>query len=378
MVYFIQIKPRFGVKDMHDVFISYSHKDQKVTELISQKLEQRGVSCWYAPRDIAPGMDWREAIIRAISDSKVFILVYSKYSNQSRQVLNEVTAAFDASCVIIPFRIDDEQMSPALSYYLSNLHWMDATDLPRLARVDELCGKVTGILGTAPMSPLPVKKTPAIPRKPGWIAAALAIILTIAGLFPLFRNLRTDTVFADDPEAIEQACESVVQIELWYQDQLYGGMGFACFREDIIVTNAYAVPVTPEILQQNGDLHILIKTESGTTLVAREILAIDKELGIAFLSTSGNHELPLLRLGSSEQLQRGSKMAVLGHHVIIGEYMGLEDGYLMFSEKGEIGGAGSPLMCPDGTVAGTMHLTNDKNSYAIPAETIQAMWESIS
>ena len=51
---------------MHDVFISYSSKDQDVTEQIRQALETNGISCWIAPRNIPLGSSYAREIPAAI------------------------------------------------------------------------------------------------------------------------------------------------------------------------------------------------------------------------------------------------------------------------------------------------------------------------
>ena len=42
----------------HDVFISHSSKDKQTADAICHYLEQNGIRCWIAPRDILPGEDW--------------------------------------------------------------------------------------------------------------------------------------------------------------------------------------------------------------------------------------------------------------------------------------------------------------------------------
>lgn len=64
--------------------------------------------------------------MEAIEASKCFVLVYTKDSNQSRDVANEITAAFKARIPILPLRIEDVEMEPALAYYLNGIHWLDA------------------------------------------------------------------------------------------------------------------------------------------------------------------------------------------------------------------------------------------------------------
>ena len=50
----------------HDVFIRYSSIDKTAADIVCSILEQNGVSCWIAPRDITPGLDFAEAIIDGI------------------------------------------------------------------------------------------------------------------------------------------------------------------------------------------------------------------------------------------------------------------------------------------------------------------------
>jgi hypothetical protein len=61
----------------HDVFISYSNKDKKVADAVCSILENNGIRCWLAPRDITPGSAFAEAIIDGIKGSKIFVLIFS-------------------------------------------------------------------------------------------------------------------------------------------------------------------------------------------------------------------------------------------------------------------------------------------------------------
>lgn len=110
----------------HDVFISYSSKDKDSADTVCTILEQKGVPCWMAPRDITPGTDFSEAIIDGIKNSKVFVLIYSSNSNDSKQVIREVDRAVHNGLSIINFRLEDVPLSKQLEYYLSSVHWLDA------------------------------------------------------------------------------------------------------------------------------------------------------------------------------------------------------------------------------------------------------------
>ena len=74
----------------HDVFISHSTQDKAVSDAICAALENEGMRCWIAPRDVQPGRSFAGEITRAIQQSKIMVLVFSANSNNSEQVLREV------------------------------------------------------------------------------------------------------------------------------------------------------------------------------------------------------------------------------------------------------------------------------------------------
>lgn len=109
------------------VFISHSSSDASYVERIRRHLESRGVRCWMAPRDIPPGADWAESIMRALAAARAMVIVLSPRSNQSAQVRREVEHAVDAGVSIIPIIVDGAEPSVALRYYISSHQWMDAS-----------------------------------------------------------------------------------------------------------------------------------------------------------------------------------------------------------------------------------------------------------
>ena len=90
-----------------DVFISHAGDDASVAIEVCAQLEKRGLKCWMAPRDVAAGSVWDEAILDAIETSRVFLLILSKSANQSQFVKNEVNRAFSQSKPIVTFRLED-------------------------------------------------------------------------------------------------------------------------------------------------------------------------------------------------------------------------------------------------------------------------------
>ena len=125
---------------MHDVFISYSHIDKNIADAICSTFENRGLRCWYAPRDIQPGADWADSIIKAIEQTKVMVLIFTSHSNMSKQVLREVNNAVDSGVTIVPFRLTNEEPAAGMKYYLSTVHWLDAMNSELHAAIDDLYG----------------------------------------------------------------------------------------------------------------------------------------------------------------------------------------------------------------------------------------------
>jgi TolB-like protein len=130
----------------HDVFISYSSIDKNAADTVCSVLEQNGISCWIAPRDITPGLDFAEAIIDGIKSSKLFILVYSSNSSSSKQVIREVDRAVHNGLPVINLRLEDVPLSKQLEYYLSSVHWLDAITPPLEEHINKLAGVVKILL----------------------------------------------------------------------------------------------------------------------------------------------------------------------------------------------------------------------------------------
>lgn len=112
---------------MMKVFISYASQDKDTAEAICEYLEKNNKKCWIAPRDIRPGKEYGEEIIKGIEQSDVLVLIYSYYSNQSQHVLREVERAVSKNIPIISYNLDDTVLSKSLEYFLLATQRLDAT-----------------------------------------------------------------------------------------------------------------------------------------------------------------------------------------------------------------------------------------------------------
>jgi hypothetical protein len=110
----------------HQVFISYASEDRTTADAVCRALEGQGVGCWIAPRDITPGHAYAEAIIQAINGARVLVLVFSHRANVSPHVTREVERAVSKGAAVLTFRTDATPLAPALEYFLSHSHWLEA------------------------------------------------------------------------------------------------------------------------------------------------------------------------------------------------------------------------------------------------------------
>ncbi len=130
----------------HDIFISYSSNDKIVADAVVSALENRGIRCWYAPRDIKAGTDWGESITNAISDCALMLLIFSESSNRSKRVLDEIYYSISEGKTILPFRIENLDPSGAMRLHLSSRHWLDAYDPSWEAHINKLIDTATSNL----------------------------------------------------------------------------------------------------------------------------------------------------------------------------------------------------------------------------------------
>lgn len=141
----------------HDVFVSYSTRDKATADAAVATLERHEIRCWVAPRDVTPGAQWADAIVRAIGDSQAMVLVFSGNSNASDHIIREVELAAQHHIPIVPLRVESVLPCPTLDYYIAGTHWLDAIDPPLEAHLDRLATIVrrliddrrSGVLGTS-------------------------------------------------------------------------------------------------------------------------------------------------------------------------------------------------------------------------------------
>jgi alpha-tubulin suppressor-like RCC1 family protein len=114
----------------HDVFISHSSKDKTIADAVCAGLEKKGIKCWIAPRNINPGQEWAEAIVKAVKSSRAMVLVFSDNANHSKDVAKEILLAINSDIEILPLKIEAAEPKDTMQYYLADCTWLDAAEKP--------------------------------------------------------------------------------------------------------------------------------------------------------------------------------------------------------------------------------------------------------
>jgi hypothetical protein len=129
-----------------DAFISHSSKDKAAADAACAVLERAGVRCWIAPRDVMPGGEYGAAIIDAIDQCRVMVLIFSSSANESRQIHREIERAVNKGVPIIPVRIEEVLPTKSMEYFIGALHWLDALSPPLEKHLQRLAETVKAIL----------------------------------------------------------------------------------------------------------------------------------------------------------------------------------------------------------------------------------------
>lgn len=208
----------------HHAFLSYSSEDRQAAESLCEVLEAAGVRCWVAPRDVVPGMDYAEAIVDAIDQSRVFVLLLSSRSNASPHVRREAERAASLGMRIVPLRLENVIPEKSLQYFIGSSHWLDALAPPYEPHFQKAAAAIQRHLAAAPPStaraPRDVAPAPGPPAAPApqrpvlisspapasgsggrWAVAAGVLALAVGGALFAIRARRHPAPEASVPPA---------------------------------------------------------------------------------------------------------------------------------------------------------------------------------
>lgn len=94
------------------VFISCSLEDEPFARDVCARLEETGIRCWFAPRDIVPGAQYAEQVVQAITDASTVVVILSATTESSQKVSREIAFAVAKGIRVVLCRIDGETTTP--------------------------------------------------------------------------------------------------------------------------------------------------------------------------------------------------------------------------------------------------------------------------
>ena len=342
------------------IFLSYSSKDKLVADAICSRLENQGIRCWIAPRDVKPGSDYSNQIADALESATTMVMVFSSDSNQSRHVKSEIDRAFSLGKIIIPFRVENVELDKGLAYYLAKTHWLDAVTRPLEQHIDRLAGTIRQISGdevpeisqrfapptAAPPAPAP---KPAANRMQ-WVIAGVVIFFGIVSgfalLFVLLNQRKSDRAETSNrvvaapapsptaaPEVTKRSTDSA-SVPIADRDMFEGSWKIT--EAETLSGNSYTG--TAEVHKKGSRYEIAWRTTastaSGIGLAHENKLCVawgSSEFGVVFYRIGGDGTLrgrwtatnaPGDASPGLEEASGGSSTAVEGDYIIKGSNPG--------------------------------------------------------
>lgn len=104
---------------VHDVFICCDEENKHLGDEVYDIFKKNNIKSWIKSKDMSSN-DSVDSIIHAISDSKCFVLIHSKNSNDTNYVVTETDIAFSRNIPIIVFNIDKSKMGRNLEFILED------------------------------------------------------------------------------------------------------------------------------------------------------------------------------------------------------------------------------------------------------------------
>jgi len=131
----------------HDVFVSFSFKDQKDSEyVVNQLLNKYNIPCWICTSEILAGEHYKSVIVDAIKTAKLVLFIQSENSIKSEEVPKEIAVALDNGKTVIPFVLDETELIGDLEYDLLAVHRVDATKPTMDERIEELSRQIYAVI----------------------------------------------------------------------------------------------------------------------------------------------------------------------------------------------------------------------------------------
>ena len=127
------------------VFISYSHKDEKLARRIKKQLEEKDYLVFFPPDSIPVGMAWNTVIKGAIEDASkegCVIALLTESSINSDYFQYEIISAIQMRGNILPIVIGDVKLDETLKFILATRQMYYLPENPTDVQIKEMIDKI--------------------------------------------------------------------------------------------------------------------------------------------------------------------------------------------------------------------------------------------
>lgn len=109
----------------HQVFVSYSRKDNEAADSLCEILRENGITYWIDREGIYSSSNYKELIVDAIDVSQAVVFISSSNSNASTNVIREVGYAVNMGKPILPLILDDAPYAKSIRLDISDIDQID-------------------------------------------------------------------------------------------------------------------------------------------------------------------------------------------------------------------------------------------------------------
>lgn len=105
------------------IFFSYSRDNSEFVIELAKELREAGATIWLDQLDIKPGTRWDRSIEEALKSSNTLLVILSKSSVESHNVMDEVSYALEEGRTVVPVLFEDCE----IPFRLRRLQYADFT-----------------------------------------------------------------------------------------------------------------------------------------------------------------------------------------------------------------------------------------------------------
>ena len=131
------------------LFFCHASEDAEVASALAEMLESHSHTCWIAPRDVSPSGNYARAIVAAIRECGVFVVLLSRRSAASPHVQREIEYAVSGEKPLLVLRAEQFELPDELRYYLATTQWLDL-DVRSLRTEASRISEIVGLLKNQP------------------------------------------------------------------------------------------------------------------------------------------------------------------------------------------------------------------------------------